>query len=136
MFRVWHGSHQFYGFALPGILGTPAVTCLGVEENETKGAVTLILSMDPDLVILDYMLDYSRSGGEFYTGTDLAKELRDGGYQGLLVLRSATVFSMVEGPKELSLFDLVEEKGTFHDFRLLGQRLNEMMGERWKRANS
>ena len=123
---------QFYGLVLPDILGNPEITCLGVEEHETKGAVALILSMNPppDVVILDYMLDYSRSGGESYTGTDLAKELRGGGYQGLLVLRSATMFSMHERPEELSLFDLVDEKGTFHDFQVLGQRLMEMMSER------
>ena len=127
-------QNHFYGLVLPGIFGTPAITCLGVEEDETKGAVALILSMDPppDVVILDYMLDYSRSGGEFYTGTDLAKGLRYGGYQGLLVLRSATVFSIDgdERPEELSLFDLVVEKGTFHDFQALGRRLNAMMAER------
>ena len=128
MFGVWHGSHQFYQLALPSMIGNPAITCLGVEEHETKGAVALVLSMDPypDVVILDYMLDYSRSGGEFYTGTDLARGLRDGGYQGLLVLRSATVFSIDERPEELSLFDLVVEKGTFRDFQALGQQLNEM----------
>ena len=148
-------QNEFYTLILPRLLQDAQVSCFGIKEQETVTAASCILAITPppEIVILDYLLDYStqgkmptarpseqarfehtlntgcRTGGGTFYGTDLADDLRKGGYTGLLVLRSATLFDE-DRKQKLSHFDLVVEKGNFEELEKLSQQLLMMVGER------
>ena len=57
-------QNGLYALILPRLLGGSQVSCFGIKEEEAATAPTVILEMTPrpEVVILDYLLDYSRQG--------------------------------------------------------------------------
>ena len=66
-------QNNFYGLMLPTLLGVPEVVCLGIDEAQGQNACSTILGMDPhpELVISDYLLDYTARGRRAYVALEI-----------------------------------------------------------------
>ena len=64
---------------------------LGATPEEIQGFPLLVAEMDPPphIVIVDYRLDHPILRTDFVRGTDLLQPIRDAGYAGKLVVKSA-----------------------------------------------